>query len=498
MAQAFAKEKFKERSNERPHVYNQAVENSLSHRALGYVVNSHHANQSYRFREEVKNYEPLIDGLEHAFSNSLFCCGGSFQTSDMDTFVLKVRPKDSDDDKESWKEFSLGNVPAEELLEYCTPAPFGDLKEMKTVLDTEVRSAYEIKTGRFKVLSEPNPKYNREIEGVPGAASIYKHVGEELTPGREFKTDRNKLNIYGKGGFFKSHVDSPSSDSMIGTLVICLPSPHKGGELVVYHDGLQHIFDFSEHAGDTKRVHWAAFYSDCIHEVKPVLEGHRVTVTYNITLSRLKNCYFEWNRDVSREKLLDANEHFEPSARCPTRSLANVDRALRNIRQGKKSPSRVGFLLKHKYTVSGLQPQLLKGEDKELFDYLNANQWKCMLKSVLSRYQTTTVGVNFEDMDYEETHEIYEFIPSNSAMPFTHNESPLMSSMHRAFQGTTIRDLSQWRVGIPFVEIYRKPDDTKLLRNNEGMRSWVGNEVHDVGVDKIYLDSAVILEFGRG
>ena len=130
MAQAFAKEKLKARSNQRPHVYNQAIENSLSYHPLGYVVNSHHINQGYRFREEVKNYEPLIDGLEHAFSNSSFCCGGSFRTCDMDTFVLKIKPKDSAEDKESWREFSLGNVPADELLKYCNPAPFGDLKEM--------------------------------------------------------------------------------------------------------------------------------------------------------------------------------------------------------------------------------------------------------------------------------------------------------------------------------------------------------------------------------
>ena len=312
--------------------------------------------------------------------------------------------------------------------------------------------------------------------------------------------DKNKLNIYGKGGFFKPHVDSPSSDSMIGTLVICLPSPHKGGELVVNHDGLQHVFDFSEHAADTKRVQWAAFYSDCIHEVKPVVEGHRITVTYNITLSEcsLSDRYFEWDRGASRDKPLDANENFEVSSRSSTRSLTKIDLALRNIRhlQGENSQSRVGFLLKHKYTVTGLHPQLLKGEDKELFDYLNANQWKCMLKSVLSRYQTTMVCINIEDMDYEETHEIYEFRPSNSATPFTRNKSPLMSAMHSAFQGITIRDLRQWRVGVPFIEIYRKPDDTKLLRNNEGRESWVGNEMHDVDVDKIYLDSAAIVELG--
>lgn len=495
MAQAFAKEKSKRQSHHIPHVYNQAIENSLCHPPLGYLVNSHkilHYGWS-RFREEVKKYEPFIDSLEQAFSNSLYCCGGSLRTSDMSTFVLKARPKDAAEDKENWKEFTLGNIPAEELLEYCNPASFGDLKEMKTVLDPEVRSAYEIETARFKLQRTAKAKFNRGSEDVPGRASIYKHIQEELTPGRDADLDKSKLNIYGKGGFFKPHVDSPSNDNMIGTLVICLPSPHKGGELVVNHDGLQHVFDFSEHSGDTSRVQWAAFYSDCIHEVKPVVEGYRVTVTYNIILSKysLKESFFEWDYGASFEKPLDdADERFEDSAKCTSRSLAKVDHALRNIRQRQaceSSPPRVGFLLKHKYTITGLQPQILKGEDKELYDYLNANQWECKLKSVLSRFQTTMVYPNFEDMDYEETHEIYEFKPRNSR-PFA---SPLDH-----FERLRIRDFRKWRVGIPFVEIYRKDDDTKVVRDNKGREEWVGNEMHDVDVDKIYLDSVAIVELG--
>lgn len=41
------------------------------------------------------------------------------------------------------------------------------------------------------------------------------------------------MNIYQKGGFFKSHVDTPKGGNMIGSLVICLPCPHKGGALEV-------------------------------------------------------------------------------------------------------------------------------------------------------------------------------------------------------------------------------------------------------------------------
>ena len=38
-------------------------------------------------------------------------------------------------------------------------------------------------------------------------------------------------------------------------------------------------FDWSN---DSTSVKWAAFYSDCEHEVLPVTEGYRVSLTYNL------------------------------------------------------------------------------------------------------------------------------------------------------------------------------------------------------------------------
>jgi hypothetical protein len=61
--------------------------------------------------------------------------------------------------------------------------------------------------------------------------------------------------------------------------VVCLPCAHKGGELAVRHDGREMKFDWTE---DSTSVQWAAFYSDCEHEVLPVTEGYRVTLTYNL------------------------------------------------------------------------------------------------------------------------------------------------------------------------------------------------------------------------
>lgn len=66
----------------------------------------------------------------------------------------------------------------------------------------------------------------------------------------------------------------------MGSLVVCLPCVHNGGQLAVRHAGRETIFDWSSISASS--IQWAAFFSDCEHEVLDVTEGHRVTLTYNL------------------------------------------------------------------------------------------------------------------------------------------------------------------------------------------------------------------------
>ena len=47
--------------------------------------------------------------------------------------------------------------------------------------------------------------------------------------------------------------------------MVHLPTAYEGGQLVVSHGGRSKTFDFSAHSA--YRVHYAAFYADCNHEV---------------------------------------------------------------------------------------------------------------------------------------------------------------------------------------------------------------------------------------
>ena len=66
--------------------------------------------------------------------------------------------------------------------------------------------------------------------------------------------------------------------------MVCLPTHFIGGELIVRHYKQEIKYDWSSTASDTSSaLHWAAFFSDVEHEVLPVSEGYRVTLTYNLS-----------------------------------------------------------------------------------------------------------------------------------------------------------------------------------------------------------------------
>lgn len=92
-----------------------------------------------------------------------------------------------------------------------------------------------------------------------------------------------KLNVHQPGDFFKAHLDTPRSGSMVGTLVVCLPRAHTGGQLVVQHQDSTAKYDWgSQLDGSTRILHWAFFFSDVRHEILPITSGTRLTLTYNL------------------------------------------------------------------------------------------------------------------------------------------------------------------------------------------------------------------------
>ncbi|KAL1959356.1 hypothetical protein VTO42DRAFT_2159 [Malbranchea cinnamomea] len=164
------------------------------------------------------------------------------------------------------------------LVNDCSPATFG--RGDKDVLDTNYRHAGKLDPVNFCTSFHPADFGILDMIEQTLLPSVSSPEDNELQF-RRVRAELYKLNIYsGPSGLFRAHVDTPRSDSQFGSLVVCLPSHFKGGNLEIRHNGQVVDFDWSDLS--SSHIQWAAFYGDCEHEISKVTEGHRVTLTYNL------------------------------------------------------------------------------------------------------------------------------------------------------------------------------------------------------------------------
>jgi hypothetical protein len=220
---------------------------------------------------------------------------------------------------------------ARELIAQCVQAPYG--KGEQTLVDTNVRRVWRLKPDRFSLT---NPDWDRFIQETVG--KVQQELGLEK---QKLQSHLYDLLLYEPGGFFLPHRDGEKLDRMVATLVVVLPSPHEGGELIVRHDGQERVIDFGGMEGKF-HVHHAAFYADCEHEVRPLRKGYRLCLVYNLTLARARKSI-----TAPRE-----SEHLERVAPL-LREWAQDDSARKLV-----------ITLDHQYTQDGLAWDALKGVDR--------------------------------------------------------------------------------------------------------------------------------------
>ncbi len=234
---------------------------------------------------------------------------------------------------------------AQRLCQIGRPARYG-LGE-KTLLDRQVRDTWEIPKSRVKI---DQRRWKRTL--LPVLAQL----GEDLAvaAGQRLKAEFHAMLVYAPGQFFLPHQDSEKADEMVGTLVVTLPSSFKGGTLRIEHQD-----ESATYCGSRKHLSFVAFYADCQHEVRPVKEGYRITLTYNLMLetepTALDSESVEANPALVEALVELLREHFETP--LPPRWRQNQEEPLR------RPPSRLVYLLDHQYTQRGLSWQRLKGSD---------------------------------------------------------------------------------------------------------------------------------------
>ncbi len=158
---------------------------------------------------------------------------------------------------------------AERIIGVAEAAPYGRGEE--TVIDPAVRRCWQIGPDRVRLGGR---HWARTLDRI--VAQVTEGLGVSDPVMAEFY----KLLVYGPGSFFIGHRDTEKAPGMFATLVVVLPSAFKGGDLLVRHRGREARLPLRCH--EPAEAAFAAFYADCVHEVLPVTEGHRLTLAYNL------------------------------------------------------------------------------------------------------------------------------------------------------------------------------------------------------------------------
>ncbi len=226
--------------------------------------------------------------------------------------------------------FPISPSQIKEMMQVAHRASFG--KGQETVLDTTVRSAWEIDANNIELR---NKDWSVFIDNIL----------EEIAPAlglqdQSVSAHLYKLLIYEKGDFFLKHKDSEKEPKMFGTLIIGLPAIHTGGELTISFGGKSNVVSFSE-ATNTFQIPYVAFYADCDHEITSVTSGYRVCLVYNLVQN-------------SGAKIINNNSFF--SYKQEIASLLDSER-------NKVTVPKI-VLLGHQYTPSNFTMESLKLNDK--------------------------------------------------------------------------------------------------------------------------------------
>jgi len=219
------------------------------------------------------------------------------------------------------------------IIAVAEAAPYGRGEE--TVVDPAVRRCWQIGPDRVRLGGR---HWARTLDRIVARAADGLGVTDPVTA--EF----HKLLVYGPGSFFVGHRDTEKAPGMFATLVVVLPSSFEGGDLLVRHRGRETCLTLR--CDEPAEAAFAAFYADCVHEVLPVTEGHRLTLAYNLVR-------------VGKGRLPKPPDYEEQQV-----GIAALLQTWRDSRTHSDDvPEKLVYLLEHAYTPAELGFAALKGAD---------------------------------------------------------------------------------------------------------------------------------------
>ena len=173
------------------------------------------------------------------------------------------------------------------LLQKMKSSSFG--RHLSTETDESVRKSYELTADQFEC---KNPKFNAAVQILAKTASKTLGIHNEHVVAVPYK-----LILYEPGSHFVEHRDTEKLEGMFGTLVVQLPSIYmvENGLPVLSVKHLENEYEYHFGAEENcdaplsaTNIFYAANYADLRHTVNKIESGHRLILTYNLTVSRGK------------------------------------------------------------------------------------------------------------------------------------------------------------------------------------------------------------------
>ena len=124
-----------------------------------------------------------------------------------------------------------------------------------------------------------------------------------------------------------------------------LPVAGAGGELVIRHRQGETVVDLR--TDEPSELAFAAFYADCIHEIRPVTAGYRIVLVYNLVLQGAAAALLRGAPDCGSQEV-------------------RVAAQLRNWEATSAAGDKLVWLLEHDYSEAVLSFEELKNADAAL------------------------------------------------------------------------------------------------------------------------------------
>ncbi|PWY95940.1 hypothetical protein BO94DRAFT_455780 [Aspergillus sclerotioniger CBS 115572] len=281
---------------------------------------------------------------------------------------------------------SVGNIglpiaeqDAKAIIQSCQLSPYG--KGSETLVDESVRKSWQLDANQCLL---QNPQWNAQLTLLVTKAVT--GLGLTANP-QEVKAELYKLLIYEEGAFFLPHQDSEKADGMFATLAVCLPSKHKGGDVIASHNNSR--LTFRTASTSEYGFSWTAWYADVTHEVKPVTSGYRVVLIYNL-IHRPSAALLEFHgsdaKRLTRLLLSWTRAADEGDIRSPDGWVGDL---------GNACPRALVYILDHQYTSAELRFSRLwpQGEVSEVIIFIASDTVESSLEfSHLVDSKGTVVG----------------------------------------------------------------------------------------------------------